>query len=290
MRIIFDFSPFDELLKRLDAEKVEWKSDAQLSEREVILRQLKNEGIEIDVKQVETTPEGLFTFHGENIVIYIKDKTTFFDENELPKFHFSECATINGSKKTQRYERYFASSRTTGDFPIDRKEGTQIITQSYPLLVCQHCLKKLKKINAKLYWKYSKYSDLSHFNLESFFKDCNSLIYDKPNKIASNTPQTGYTDDWSEISRKYKERCGYRCEKCGVDLSKHQNLLDTHHISGNKQNNSDSNLKALCKLCHAEEPQHQHYRKKAQEVRDHIEKLRAQQNIKLERIRGLFDI
>ena len=46
MKIIFDFSPFDELLKRLDAEKVEWKSDAQLSAREVNLRKLKNEGVE----------------------------------------------------------------------------------------------------------------------------------------------------------------------------------------------------------------------------------------------------
>jgi hypothetical protein len=286
MKITFDFSPFDELLKRLDAEKVEWKSDAQFSEREVILRQLKNEGIEIDVKQVETTPEGLFTFHGENIVIYIKDKTIFFDENELPKFHFSECATINGSKKTQRYERYFASSRTTGDFPIDRKEGTQIITQSYPLLVCKHCLNKLKTINSRL---HRKYPDVSHFNLETFFKDCNPLIYDKPKKTASDAPQTGYTDDWSEVSRKYKKQCGYRCETCNVDLSKHQHLLDTHHINGDKQDNSDRNLKALCKLCHAEEPQHQHY-KISQEYRDIIEKLRGEQSIKPRVVRGLFDL
>jgi len=285
MKITFDFSPFDELLKRLDAEKVEWKSDAQFSEREVILRQLKNEGIEIDVKQVETTPEGLFTFHGENIVIYIKDKTIFFDKDELPRFHFSECRTISDSKKKQRYERYFASSRTTGDFPIDHKEGTRIITQSYPLPVCKNCLNKLKTINSRL---HRKYPDVSHFNLETFFKDCNSLIYDKPKKTASDAPQTGYADNWSEVSRKYKKQCGYRCEKCGVDLSKHQNLLDTHHISGNKQNNSESNLKALCKLCHAEEPQHQHY-KTSQEYRDHIEELRDQQNIKVESIRGLFD-
>jgi len=285
MKIIFDFSPFDELLKRLDAEKVEWKSDAQLSAREVVLHQLKNEGIVIGIEQVETTPEGLFTFHGENIVIYIKDKTTYFSENKLPKFHFSECWTISDSKEKQRYARYFASSRTTGDFPLDRKEGTQIVTQFYPLLVCQNCLTKLKKIDEKL---HSKFSDRSLFNLEDFFKECKSLIYDKPNKTASDAPQTGYTNNWSEISRKYKERCGYRCEKCGVDLSKHSQLLDTHHISGDKQNNSDSNLKALCKLCHAEEPQHQHYKKISQEYRDHIEKLREQQ--KEERNRGLFDI
>jgi len=281
MKIIFDFSPFDELLKRLDAEKVEWKSDAQLSAREVVLHQLKNEGIVIGIEQVETTPEGLFTFHGENIVIYIKDKTISFGKYKLPKFHFSECQTIINSKKMQRYARYFASSRTTGDFPLDLKEGTQIV----PLLVCEHCLKKLKAINPRL---HSKFSDVSRFNLEDFFKECKSLIYDKPNKTASNTPQTGYPNNWSEISRKYKERRGYCCEECGVDLSKHQNLLDTHHKDGDKQNNSESNLKALCKLCHAEEPQHQHY-KVSQEYRDHIEELRDQQNIKVESIRGLFD-
>lgn len=285
MKIIFDFSPFDELLKRLDAEKVEWKSDAQLSAREVNLRKLKNEGVEIDVNQVETTPEGLFTFHGENIVIYIKDKTTFFDKDNPPRFHFSECWTISDSKDKQRYERYFASSRTTGDFPIDHKEETQIVTKSYPLPVCKNCLTKLKKIDAKL---HSKFSDRSRFNLEDFFKECKSLIHDKPNKTASNTPQTYYTDDWSEVSRKYRKRCGYRCEECGVDLSEHQNLLDTHHKNGDKQDNSDRNLKALCKLCHGEEPKHQHY-KISQKDRERIEKLREQQNIKEERIRGLFD-
>lgn len=287
MKIIFDFSPFDELLKRLDAEKVEWKSDAQLSAREVVLHQLKNEGIVIGIEQVETSPEGLFTFHGENIVIYIKDKTTYFSENQLPKFHFSECWTIIDSKKKQRYARYFASSRTTGDFPLDHKEkeGTQIVTRFYPLLVCKKCLNKLKTINSRL---HRKYPDVSHFNLETFFKDCNSLIYDKPKKTASDAPQTYYTKNWDEVRQKYKERCGYRCEKCGVDLSKHQNLLDTHHINGDKQDNSDRNLKALCKLCHAEEPQHQHY-KIAQKYRDPIEKLREQQNIEVKKTRGLFD-
>ena len=65
-----------------------------------------------------------------------------------------------------------------------------------------------------------------------------------------------YSEDWEIISRNYRSSIGYRCEICGVDLSNKTDLLHTHHITGNKQNNDPSNLQALCILCHAMHPGH----------------------------------
>lgn len=53
-----------------------------------------------------------------------------------------------------------------------------------------------------------------------------------------------------------------------VDLSLYKHLLDTHHINGVKTDNSDSNLRALCKECHSLEPKHEHMLVPYYQIRD----------------------
>lgn len=44
----------------------------------------------------------------------------------------------------------------------------------------------------------------------------------------------------------------HRCEECGLDTWMDKLIpLDVHHIDGNFKNNKRSNLKLLCKNCHA---------------------------------------
>lgn len=64
----------------------------------------------------------------------------------------------------------------------------------------------------------------------------------------------GYTRDWDEISRNYREKHGYTCEKCGLKID---NLFDRqyihcHHKDANKLNNNESNLQCLCLRCHSQ--------------------------------------
>jgi hypothetical protein len=74
--------------------------------------------------------------------------------------------------------------------------------------------------------------------------------------------KTNYTEhqEWNKISFKYKERCGWKCEKagCGLDLSSKSNrrFLQVHHINGNTFDCRPSNLIALCINHHSEEPDH----------------------------------
>ena len=39
---------------------------------------------------------------------------------------------------------------------------------------------------------------------------------------------------------------------------KHQKYCHTHHVDGDKSNNSSSNLQVLCIGCHAKQPVHAH--------------------------------
>jgi len=58
-----------------------------------------------------------------------------------------------------------------------------------------------------------------------------------------------YTADWTSIAFGVKERNNWRCERCGAE-SRPGTILTVHHLDGNKSNNADWNLVALCQGCH----------------------------------------
>lgn len=69
----------------------------------------------------------------------------------------------------------------------------------------------------------------------------------------------GYTRDWDQISRDYREAHHYTCEECGIRIDDifDRQYIHCHHVDGNKLNNKPSNLRCLCIRCHAMvDPQH----------------------------------
>ena len=63
----------------------------------------------------------------------------------------------------------------------------------------------------------------------------------------------GYTRNWDDISRKYREKHDYTCEECGlrIDNLYDRQYIHVHHIDANKLNNTESNLRCLCLRCHS---------------------------------------
>lgn len=60
-----------------------------------------------------------------------------------------------------------------------------------------------------------------------------------------------YTQDWPEIAKRIKAKCGARCERCGhADDTPHGYTFTVHHLDGDKGNNADWNLAGLCQRCH----------------------------------------
>ena len=72
----------------------------------------------------------------------------------------------------------------------------------------------------------------------------------------------GYTRDWDDVSRQYREKHDYTCEHCGLRLDDvyDRQYMHVHHINGDKLNNKESNLKCLCLYCHAHIDSH-HYKR-----------------------------
>jgi 5-methylcytosine-specific restriction endonuclease McrA len=60
-----------------------------------------------------------------------------------------------------------------------------------------------------------------------------------------------YSDDWPAIALAVKQRAGWRCERCREPHDPETgHVLTVHHLDGDKSNNADWNLAALCQRCH----------------------------------------
>ena len=55
-----------------------------------------------------------------------------------------------------------------------------------------------------------------------------------------------------QIRYDIRQRDAHACQRCGVSEDALPRALHVHHIDGNKMNNADSNLIALCPRCHAQ--------------------------------------
>jgi NTP pyrophosphatase (non-canonical NTP hydrolase) len=73
-------------------------------------------------------------------------------------------------------------------------------------------------------------------------------------KIAARLDRGGkkqYPDEWTaELRQEIRERDGYECQVCSLSQDELGQKLDVHHIDGDKDNCSESNLVSLCRSCH----------------------------------------
>ena len=189
-------------------------------------------------------PQGLIGVYGRQCLIYIPHIKSWRGSHSFPKFHFMECSTIKQMRGGGRFERYTVTNKTSGYFSVYIDE----VKQEVRLDVCKNCLSE---------YKPRRY-DFHNFNIEAFFKDCHYIFEALPSTYDGNIPEDIYLSNWPAISYAYRANAGWCCEQCGVNLSGHTKLLDTHHRDGVKTNTDTRNLIALCKLCHAEQFQHDH--------------------------------
>jgi hypothetical protein len=176
----------------------------------------------------------------------------------LPRLHLVNCSKLKEMKSAGRINRYVATSETSGLY--DLLSGSNQIGFKRPLLVCQACLTSIRREHPNAAGiNLSKSSN--EINLASWFSLSPGSI---PHSNLFSTPKMvstgGYTQDWNRISQNKRDSAGWKCSDCKVNLTNHKYLLDTHHVDGNPQNNIDSNLAVLCRVCHSNQPMHQHMR------------------------------
>jgi 5-methylcytosine-specific restriction endonuclease McrA len=101
---------------------------------------------------------------------------------------------------------------------------------------------------------------VSLFTIPRFFERFPRLLSIRRAGHAETAPVNNYSADFDEISKRVRERRGWRCECCRRDFSRatDREYLHVHHKNGMKNENQEENLQVLCLRCHADEPQHAH--------------------------------
>lgn len=217
-------------------------------------------GVKVKLSEVEEYA-GLLTYKGRQVVVFIPDHSyksvpvvMQSPKSEGNKFHFSNCSTLQNMRSSGRYEhRYHAHQNIEGEFEIfDKSTNAEV-----HLAPCQNCLKQLNYQGFNQLLGSQRTQVVQNLTLWKLFSTY-STIFDEDKLPQLPNPIPGYTEDWSFISLQYRTKQKFTCEECGINLKEHKHLLHTHHIDGNKQNNHESNLQALCMDCHRKQPYHSH--------------------------------
>jgi len=264
-------SLFHELVSARDKMQADLVSDYTVTELPPLEGELAGNGVVVVLGDLEIGPGRELTYKSHVVFAYIQDTgaSRYKLENEpesSKKVHLRQCRTLDSMHGQGRFDRYVATQNKEGSFLVHTRERDGEAGEMYANLVpCQNCLNLIG---------YS--GSAKDFSYDKFLSDGKTTTFARTPKTSdTDGRQSEYTNDWNVVSRNYRESVHYTCEECAVDLSSNKNLLHTHHITGVKSDNRISNLQALCKLCHNDQPNHNLY--VATHERNLIEKLRSSQ-------------
>ncbi|MCR8666221.1 HNH endonuclease [Aestuariibaculum sp. M13] len=149
----------------------------------------------------------------------------------LPRYHVCQCKT------REEYSGYIYSNAMPVEIYCKDQKKTLEDKKSLPL--CANCVSASQRA---LYAFLAKGKPWFEYVLEYANSD---------NEMAKKTKRDGYVKMWKQISEAYRERTGFHCESCRLNLREEKYYLEVHHGDYNKTNNAIENLSALCVLCHA---------------------------------------
>jgi hypothetical protein len=274
MKLSDEFKELENQRKRMGASLSNWDMNASsLDPRQQLLIEL-SKGIEIDLAEVEVGAGQLLTYKGEQALLYIKDTGaniwTLKNEPENSKrFHISDCQKLSEMRSVGKFEKYVVTNRTDGLFLVDwvDYESKQKGETEAALKVCMFCLgtvnwrgyksgQRTKKTNRSK--KQFRESIWEEFSISEFLMTYSTFFHSMPSRRDVTAEINEYVTNWHEISERKRRQRNWKCQSCGVELSKLRRSLHCHHISGVVTDNSNTNLMVLCAICHSEQPHHNH--------------------------------
>ena len=246
--------------------------------------QLRTTGVEIDLADL-VIDEGLLSYNERQVLLFIPEHNPRYHPIEDViagavkgnRFHIADCNTLVQMREINRYERYKVINNIAGVFPVyGNSQLGELVEGDAVLSVCQNCLTKLNYKGSKTNSK-SKAEIAKNFNLQEFFTNYSSLFKYYP-KTHIRDAKKGYSKDWDQVSLRVRAASNFCCGHCNVSLMSHKGLLHTHHLNGEKSDNSEANLMPLCADCHRKEPFHEHMHVKHADVQL-LNRLRREQGL-----------
>lgn len=230
------------------------------SQRKANQIQLETMGVEVEnVTDITPLADHTLTFKGERVILFIRDVNDYNNSGNLPKFHVANCSTLQTMIKNGRKRRYVVSQSESNIFQLNFVNGNSVRKEDHSLSVCKNCLEILCWNDYSKTWiTNEKDKCVSFFKISDFFSKYPKSLIDKKGYSNNKALLNKYSDNWDSISHTYRKSKNWICEQCGVNLINNKNLLHTHHINSQKNENSHSNLRALCVCCHANQPMHDH--------------------------------
>jgi RNase P subunit RPR2 len=264
MKINVNFTELFNAIKKMGAQDIEFNlKNINIDGHLDIDTILGTTGQEIKLEDLEFS-DGLLSYHGRQVLLYIPDhgkriEKAIDNPSTGSRFHVADCRTLNDMKRKKRFDRYIVTNKLSGSFDVSgiSYETNKEIKDSIELKVCKNCLNFLNYQNYQNSIQPTKTTIFSKFTIGTFFENYSTLFTILPKKLNQIYSST-YTNDWKDISQKYRESRKFICEKCDTLFVDNKELLHTHHINGVKDDNSNNNLKAVCIDCHRKEPNHTH--------------------------------
>jgi hypothetical protein len=264
----FKFAPLNDLKQRMGVPIDTYGSfagdpDRITAEERVLLE--SGEGIEVSFDQLTVLPDKTLAYKDSRVLLYIRDVHVYGSrqrEDWHPRYHLANCTTLQEMNAVGRFERYVIAAETSGEFILNMITGSKVRSERRQLSVCQNCLAGLAFDGFSFRKdRHTRANFVRSFTPSLFFAAYpQSLHPRKPRYTSATAPLDTYTDDFHEVSRRVREQVGWRCEGCRRDLAqlRLRQYLHVHHKSADRRDNRRSNLKALCIVCHAEQPRHAH--------------------------------
>jgi hypothetical protein len=294
-------NPFEELSRlrrRIKASDHKRSFSKELDELAEIRFELEHQGIEVKKSEIELIGP-FISYQGVQAVLYIFDSRISIEDlsvktvaQKAPRFHLTWCRTLENMERRGRFARYILSRRKDNCFDVLATERMPYLISKWGkshemkdvrLWVCRNCLDFIhyKDFRFKKMAQPQRDSTVQDFKTREFLDEneatLNTIKFYKTQYSDINKPTFDYTDDWPEISRKRREEENWVCSECHINLSTMKKGLHVHHKNGVKSDNSPSNLRVLCALCHRDvDPSHskmhvfpdiERYIKKNQEFR-----------------------
>ena len=100
MNLIVHFPGLEEAKRKMRAPNQLWESPLGSLETPDFIIQLRETGIEIELEEVEGTKNGLLSYKGQHVLLYIKDTrqdrdTLLHDPENSRRFHIADkCSTL----------------------------------------------------------------------------------------------------------------------------------------------------------------------------------------------------